>query len=291
MASKSSFRYIAYAFLLLNSALWGFSAPIIKYSLNFASPSAFLFYRFIIASLIFLPFFLIHKSRTKHKTNKSQLIILALLGTPLTLLPLFEGLKLTTSIEASILESSSPIFTVLGGLLFLKEKVKPKEWTGLMLAILGTILLAVEPLLHGQMVSLTSFKGNLLIILSNIVWATFLILSKKDKIDSIYLCFYSFLISIPFFFLLSFNEGGLGQITTRALPGILFMAIGGSIIAFWAYQEGQKRIEASEAAIFTYLKPLFSIPLSIDWLKKPFSPVTIIATAIIVSGVYISEKK
>jgi drug/metabolite transporter (DMT)-like permease len=69
------------------------------------------------------------------------------------------------------------------------------------------------------------------------------------------------------------------------------MAIGGSIIAFWAYQEGQKRIEASEAAIFTYLQPAFSIPLSLIWLKEPFTPVTILATVIIISGVYLSEKR
>jgi len=69
------------------------------------------------------------------------------------------------------------------------------------------------------------------------------------------------------------------------------MAIGGSIIAFWAYQEGQKRIEASEAAIFSYLQPAFAIPLSLLWLKEPFSPLTMIATATIITGVYLSEKR
>lgn len=69
------------------------------------------------------------------------------------------------------------------------------------------------------------------------------------------------------------------------------MGLGGSVIGFWAYQEGQKRIEASEAAIFTYLQPVFAIPLAIVWLKEAFSPVAIIATLIIAIGVYISEKR
>ncbi|OGD81494.1 hypothetical protein A2572_02590 [Candidatus Collierbacteria bacterium RIFOXYD1_FULL_40_9] len=115
---------------------------------------------------------------------------------------------------------------------------------------------------------------------------------KKDHTDPIYLSFFSFLVSIPFFLLLSLitNDQNL-NLPLPALPGILYMTIGGSIIAFWAYQEGQKRIEASEAAIFSYLKPIFTIPLAYFWLKEPFSLFTVLATSLILLGVYLSEKK
>lgn len=284
-------RTIAYAILLLNTALWGFSAPIIKYSFQFVSPSLFLFYRYVFAASLFLPIFLIYRSRTKHHINHPQTILLALLGTPLCLLPLFYGLNQTTALEASILESTSPILTVLMCLLFLKETVKPKEWRGLALAIFGTSLIILEPLLIGHNQIQLSVKGNLLIILSNIIWTVFLLLSKKFKTNPIYLTFYSFLVSIPFFYIITSSQHLLFNLNPLALPGILYMGVGGSIIAFWAYQEGQKRIEASEAAVFTYLKPAFAIPLSIIWLKEAFSPVAIIATVLIIVGVFISEKR
>jgi drug/metabolite transporter (DMT)-like permease len=285
-------RTLAYAILLVNTALWGLAAPIIKYSFQFVSPSLFLFYRYVFAASIFLPIFLWYKARTKkHHVNHTKTLLLALLGTPLCLLPLFYGLNQTTAIEASILESSSPIFTVLMCLLFLKETIKPKEWKGLALAIIGTFLIALEPLLYGHNQIQMSVQGNLLIILSNIIWTAFLLLSKKFKTNPVYLSFYSFVVSIPFFYYISHSQNPSFALNPLALPGILYMAIGGSIIAFWAYQEGQKRIEASEAAVFTYLKPAFAIPLSILWLKEAFSPFAIFATVLIIAGVFISEKR
>ena len=176
-------------------------------------------------------------------------------------------------------------------IIFLKETLKPKEWKGLALALLGTFVIALEPLLAGHNHISLSLQGNLLIILSNLIWTGFILLSKKFKTNPVYLSFYSFLVSIPFFYLVSASQNYSFALSPLALPGILYMAIGGSIIAFWAYQEGQKRIEASEAAIFTYLQPAFSIPLSLIWLKEPFTPVTILATVIIISGVYLSEKR
>lgn len=284
-------RTLAYSILLLNTALWGFSAPIIKYSFRFISPSLFLFYRYIFAATLFLPIFLLYRSRTKHHIDHPKTLILALLGTPLVLLPLFYGLNQTTALEASILESTSPIFTILMCLLFLKETLKPKERKGLALAIIGTFLIVLEPLITGHNHIRLSVQGNLLIILGNIIWTVFILLSKKFKTNPIYLTFYSFVISIPFFYFISATGSLSFSLNPQALPGILYMAIGGSIIAFWAYQEGQRRIEASEAAVFTYLKPAFAIPLSIIWLKEAFSPVAILATVLIVVGVFVSEKR
>lgn len=281
----------AYLLLILNAALWGFSVPIIKYSLNFTNSSTFLFYRFLIASISFIPvFWYFKKHHRHHPSNLLLLIALALLGTPLTLYPLFVGLHYTSSIEASIIESSSPIFTVLASLLFLKEKVKPKETLGLIIAILGTSLLLVEPLLRFAPSSQNLF-GNFLIILSNVFWTAFLLISKRTKTNPIDLTLISFLVSVPFFFFVERSQPNAFNLNLSALPGIIYMAICGSIIAFWAYQEGQKYIQPGKASIISYLKPVFTIPLAILWLKEPLSPTTVISSILIVAGVLVSEKK
>lgn len=284
-------RVIAYFLLLLNAALWGAAPPIIKDSFSFVSPSVFLLYRFFIASVLFTPIFIRLKQHHEHKTNPWLLLSLALLGTPLTLYPLFLGLNLTSSLEGSLIEASSPMFTILGGLIFLHEMIKPKEWLGLAVAILGTAVLTLEPVLSGNHATFTSLSGNLLIVFSNIIWASFLLLSKKTRTNPTELTFVSFLVSIPFFLLLAVFEGQSLLPDTRALPGIIYMAVFGSIVAFWAYQEGQKRIEASEAAIFSYLKPIFTLPLSLFWLHEPLRLITLIGALVTLTGVYISEKR
>jgi drug/metabolite transporter (DMT)-like permease len=287
----SNNRTSAYIFLLLNTALWGSSAPIIKYSFDFTSPALFLFYRFLIASAIFLPIFLIHRSRNRHKINHFQTMLLALLSGPICLMLSFYGLSKTSAIEGSILGSTGPLLTVLLCIVFLKEKVKSKELKGLGLALLGTLIIVLEPLITGHNHVSLSVQGNLLIILGNSIWSVFILFSKKVKTDSIYLSFYSFVMSIPFFYFLTTSQQTSLALNPQALPSIIYMAIGGSVIGFWAYQEGQKRIEASEAVIFTYLNPVFAIPISILWLKEAFSPVAIAATILIIVGVFISEKR
>jgi len=175
---------------------------------------------------------------------------------------------------------------------FLKEKLSKKELKGLLIAVSGTLMIVLEPLLRGShQASISSVEGNLLILLGALIWSFFLFFSKKLKINPTYLSFYSFVISIPFFYVASVSTGSSLTLSPLALPGVLFMSIAGSIIAFWTYQEGQKRIEASEAVVFSYLKPIFAIPLSIMWLKDAFSPIAIIATIFIALGVYISETR
>ena len=291
MSARFNNRFIAYSLLLLNSALWGFSPPIIKYALTYVSPATFLFTRYLIATTLFFPIFLIYKTKHPQKHNPKHLLLLAILGTPLTLVPLFYGLQATTSIEASILESISPIFIVLGSLVYLRESVRPREWLGILLALTGTIFITIQPFFDGSSLNSLSIKGNLLIIFSDIIWACFLIAAKYLKSDPIYLSFTSFIVSIPIFLFLALQTHSPLLPPLIALPSILYMAIAGSIIAFWAYQEGQKRIEASEAAIFSYLKPIFTIPLAFLWLREPLSPITILATIVIISGVYLSEKR
>lgn len=290
MPKISKNRALAYIFLIVSTSLWGFASPIIKYSLNFTSPSIFLFYRYLIATVIFLPFYLFFVKKNKPRLNLKLLIFLALLSTPLTLLPLFYGLTMTTSVESSILVSTSPILTIIGGMLFLKETIKPKEWLGFGLAIIGTLLLTIEPLIKGSdSIGNVSIAGNLLILLSNLVWTVFLLISKKYKVEPIILTFLSFLVSIPFFLTLSLSFNSNLSLNMMALPGVLYMVIAGSIIAFLAYQEGQKRIEASEAAMFTYIQPLFTLPLAYLWLHEPITPISIISLVIILVGVFYAK--
>jgi len=293
----SNKRSKAYALLLLNTVLWGLSPPIIKVALNFVTTNQFLLGRYLIASLIFLPLYFIFQNKDIKKLrhqNWPLLIFLALLGTPLTLIPLYEGLKLTSSIEASILTATGPLLVILGGRIFLKEKISRNEEIGLIIAIFGTLLLAFEPILNNGAGVKFSLIGNLLILGSNLIWTAFLLLVKKLKTDASQISLVSYLVSIPVFaFLVFFTPASVVARTNigapLALMGIVYMAIFGSVIAFWAYTKGQEYIEAGEAAIFTYLQPLITFPLAYFWLHETISGAALLACLLIATGVYFSE--
>jgi len=69
------------------------------------------------------------------------------------------------------------------------------------------------------------------------------------------------------------------------------MALLSGNLAYYLYVRAQKTIEVSEAVLFNYLQPLFTIPLAIFWLGESLSTSFIIGAIIIAFGLVIAEYK
>ena len=69
------------------------------------------------------------------------------------------------------------------------------------------------------------------------------------------------------------------------------MAIISGTFAFWLSNKAQKSIEIGEQSLFSYLYPLFSLPLAVIWLGEKVTSMHIIGGVIIVIGVAIAEVK
>ncbi|MBL7158875.1 EamA family transporter [Candidatus Microgenomates bacterium] len=274
---------------------------VIKYTLNFIDPLSFLFFRFLISSAILFPFFLIFIK--KHPISKKDFLKLFLLGTlstTVTLYLLFEGMKYTTAIDVSLISLLGPIMIVFAGSHFLKEKVARREKIGLSIAVFGALIAIMEPLLKRNNGNSQALFGNFLVFLSYVAWTIYIILYKKDslKYHPITVTFFSFFSGLltltPFFLISKFPITHYSLLITpplAALPGILYMSIFSSCIAFFTYNLGVSLIEASEATLFDYLKPIFTAPLAFFWLGEKVSLPFLIGAVIITIGVGISESR
>jgi drug/metabolite transporter (DMT)-like permease len=288
-------RKKAYLALLTTAIIWGLAPPIIKYSLFFISPITFLFYRFLIVSVIlFVPLIIKLKKLKPSLKDYSKYIFLGFLGTPLTLIVLFFGIQKTAAINASIISIFTPVMIILGGVLFLREKLERNEKLGLALVLGGASLCVLAPLLQTGGELSKSLLGNLLILLGSLAWASFSLLRRKEGegIDSFVLSSLSFLIGLAVLFPLMVwlkLPLDLNQIPLSALWGVLYMAILGSVVAYFTYIYGFSKIEASEATLFTYLEPIFAIPVAIVFLKETVSPPFLFGALLTAVGVIISE--
>lgn len=308
-SAKPSARSRAYVFLLINAICWGAALPIVKPALEFTTAYRYLFYRFTIASLLSIPLLIHYLPKIKHLQKSFWLITaIELIGTTLSLGLLYQGLARTTSLEASLIETTTPIFTVLAGILYLHEKEEDQEWLGLVLAFAGTVMISVLPLLQlGNAQAgppAFSFLGNMLIVLQNIFTAIYFVLAKKyyKKLPKLYVASISFWVGmISFFFLGLFELGGSFSNFLRIIPADLshfsvwlaaiYMAVFGSVIALTAYIEGQDKIEASEANLFFYLQPLIYMPLSVFVLHENIDQLSVIGFLIILVGLFIAERR
>ena len=284
-------RKLAYAALLTTAVIWGFAPPIIKYTLGFISPTVFLFYRFLMVSFIlFVPLLIRLKQIQPTKRKIIKYLTLGFLGTPLTLYFLFTGMEKTTAIDASVIWIISPILVVLGGACFLKETVTKIEKIGIGLTLLGTIITIIQPLLETGVGFGHHIWGNTLVFLGTCAWASFTLLTKKEKLDPFVLSASSFFVGAvamtPFF--LASQSAALPP---QAIFGVLYMTILGSVVAYFTYIYGLSKIEASEATIFTYLQPLFAIPLAAVWLGEKITFPFLVGALLIGLGVFICEKR
>src|SRR5690554_5472870 len=133
-------RWQSIALLLLNTVLWGAALPVVKPALSHTTPFQYLLYRFIFAALFSLPILIFYLWKKRKLWKHIPTIIgLELIGTTLALGFLYEGLARTSSLEASMIATTTPLFTTLGGILYLKEKEERHEWVGLAIALCGTV--------------------------------------------------------------------------------------------------------------------------------------------------------
>jgi len=295
--SKS--RRLAYLALLYNALIWGAAFPIIKPVFEFLTPLQYLFFRFLTAGLFALPIFLTYYLRNHPKpAYLLKVWLLELAGLALPILILYEGLARTSALEASLIGATGPIFVVLGGIWFLHERESKREWQGLALSLLGSLILVIAPVFTQGLDTPVSTIGNLYILGYNIVWAVYAIIAKKfyKTKPPLALGSLTYLGTALLYGLVLSSQHALPSFgflisNFNVLFPILYMAIPGGIIANIFYLYAASRIEVSEANLFTYLNGIVAIPAAYLLLGERPSLTTLLAVAVITYGVFRAETR
>lgn len=292
-------RTRAYIELLIVSAIWGIAGPIIKYTLGGFDSLTFLTYRFGLSSIIaLLSFALLRIHLPKDRETFWNLIAYGFLTSTVALGFLFFGLENTTVLDMSLITLANPILVTIAGVMFLREHVTKKEKVGMGIALAGTLLTVIEPLIQNGDGALR-LSGNVLILGYLIATAWSAVLAKellRKDVSPLIMTNVSFVIGflslLPFALIL--NRPSLAAVSSVPLPyhlGVFYMAFLSGSLAYYLANRAQKTIEIGEAAIFSYLYPLFSTPLAVIWLGEKITPVFIMGAAVIAAGVFIAETK
>lgn len=131
-------RWFQFAVLLILAFVWGSSFILMKIGLkSFSSPQA-AGIRIFFAFLVLLPLSLRNLKQLKRK-DLGPLLIAGFLG---SFVPAFLFTKAQTRIDsalAGMLNSLTPVFTLLVGLLFFKSRIKWMQVAGLILGLIGAL--------------------------------------------------------------------------------------------------------------------------------------------------------
>lgn len=314
-----------YILLIISTFLWAAAGPVIKNTLEYIPTLTFLFLRFLIVSIVLLPYTIYEIQKVKiHHKDYLNLILLGIFSqTSLGLI--FIGLKYTTATDNAIIGILGSILSVIAGHYFYGEKIHKDLKIGLWLASLGTLVVVIEPLFSpSQNINiLERVFGNTLILIYNFFWVTYIVWSKmimgeRSKILEKTLSFIkikpmtkeyppTLLTAISMYvglftiapmamfemmgFLGNNQIFNLNQMGFEAIIGLLYMALLSSIVAYISYQKAIKLVKVSDIAFFHYLSPLFTLPVAYAVLGEIPNKFVIVGSIFIAIGVYIAEIK
>lgn len=295
-----SHRNKAYLYLVTVAIIWGTASPIIKFTLDGINPISFLAYRFAIAASFSISYFFTKGIKlSKLKKNLLLIIIYGLLAFPIALGTLFIGLDKSTVLDVTVINTIGPLVVALGGAYFFKEHITKREKIGITIVVIGAALNALAPILINN--SNVRLTGNLFIIAFLLADSSATLLAKKivkKKISPLTLTNFGFIVGaitiIPFALLTQGSENLIASIVHLPFKyhlGVWYMALVSGTLAYFLYVAGQKSIEVSEAALFNYLQPIFTIPLAIFWLGEKITPTFIAGAFLITTGIVIAEYK
>ena len=135
---EKKLQYKAEAYLLLVALMWGVSFPVVKIALNYSSPFIFVFFRFLITSLIFLIFFYKDLNYAKFIDYKYGVIIGIALFFGYTTQTI--GLKYSSASNTAFITGTNIVFLPFLQMLVVKTKPGKENIIGIIIVLIGLYL-------------------------------------------------------------------------------------------------------------------------------------------------------
>jgi drug/metabolite transporter (DMT)-like permease len=288
---KFSKRHLALLALAASSIIWGAAAPIFKWSMQEVPPYTLAFLRFMLASLLILPF--VYKKIAIKQAHFYKILFLAFIGITLHIALFLLGLQLTTSINIPIINATTPLFLMLGAVVYLHEKLKLRVILGTLLGMAGILLIILEPLLISGPDG--SIPGNTLVLLSVICVVVYTLYLKKLALpySTLTILFWVFflggLLFIPAFLTELALLNPLPSMDTKAWIGIIYGAIFSSAFGYFFYNFSLKYVTGGEIGIFTYLEPIATIAIALPLLGEKINSLYVLGSLIVFASIFIAE--
>lgn len=230
--------------------MWGTSFPAIKIGLQYIDAYTFVFLRFLVASLIMLSILLLTKNFSFKFDKKRQILFLGVINGVAYLLQ-YIGMVFTTASKSSLFVNLSVVWVALISPLVLKEHLGSKKTLGVIISLLGVVLMTTN--LDLSYLSQGAIVADLLVILSGVLWAFFIVYNKpllkhSTNLIKLLTCLLIFTL-IPLLPTAAFSASTLGSLPLDAWIAIFYTAIFCWVIPYYLWAKGLRYISAVTSSV------------------------------------------
>ena len=277
--------------IILVQILFGINFSASKTSLKVLDPYTFSFYRlFFGASLLYFISLFFEKNEVDEYVLNRKLLFICTLCLFLGQVFFVLGLKVTSSINASIISILIPVFTMIVSSLRGQVRITFLKVLGLFFAACGVFYLKIYDF-SGDLG--LSFWGDLSIVLACLSLSLYISFSKDLFTHypvvkgTALIFFFSALMSLPLS-LLFFNSSIEAAFSSEYLPSILYTLLGGTVLTYALNNWAIRKVNPFYYSIFIYLQPIVASVVGYYFLKEDFNIHKLIASALIFSGILLN---
>ena len=202
---------------------------------------------------------------------------------------------MATTIDASIIGTLGPIFTMFFAFIFVKEPITAKKATGVGISFIGIIFLILNSVHSHNGIEATKPMGFILLFLNSISFSLYLgafrpLIQKYSVVTFMkWMFLFSLLMSLPLSVgdLISTDYSAIRLTQMLEIGFLVFFA---TFVAYFLIPVGQKSVRPTIVAMYTYLQPILACMLSVIGGMDTMTWQKIIAIIMVFSGVAVVNR-
>ncbi len=283
----------AYLFALLSVLCWSTVATAFKISLADIDYFQLLTWTsFISAIVLFVIVIIQRKLSLLSKLSKRELSLSLLAGVLNPFLYysiLFKAYSVLPAQEAMVLNYSWPLVLVLFSAPLLKQKLSPKVLIALLICFSGIIVIVT----HGDLINfqLSNSTGDILALVSSIIWALYWIVNMINPIDNVLKLFIGFTIGFVLSFVSNILFSNLILPNLNTLISVTYIGVFEMSLTFVLWLTAlQYSSSTAKVSRLVYLSPFMSLIIIHFVLGESIYWTSVAGLTLIILGIAFQEK-
>lgn len=276
--------------LLVTVAVWGSTYTITRAALTEIGPFALSVLRLAIAFVALYP--LAHRRGYRPRMSVQP----RYLGFGLTGIAGYFGLQnlalgYTSAVSAVLIQGLIPAITTVAAVLLLGERLRPLQWLGIALAVVGTAI--VSQAAGQEAVGANPLLGNLLMVACVLVWTAYTIQGKRltarepAVVNTTASILAGTLILAP---LAAWElRDGLPSLSPLTWAAVFYLALVASALTLFLWNYALETVPASLATAYLNLMPIVGVGFGLA-AGEPLLLPQLLGGALTLSGVWIADR-
>jgi len=248
--------------------------------------------RSVLAAVGFLIIAAVRRTRFRFERKDYPLLLfLSFLAVPVNQFLFLLSMKYTVPTNAALFYAATPALVLFISYLMRQEIITWKKGLGVAIAFGGILLIVFE---KGINLQSDMFLGNVLLLIAVIAWVFYTVLGRRLIVrygaftTSSFTMIVGGIMFVPIGVTrLSWTE--LSYLTIGDWGGLLYLALGTSIISYWIWYYALGKVAATKVAIFSNLQPVLTTILAMMLLQQAITTEFIIGGTVALAGVVLAQ--